>query len=90
MVWDIRHMNRAVMSIGTVNRAGDVKSCFSPCGRYVLSGADDGFGYFYDIRMGGVVDRIRGGNETIGCVGMHPFEPRICFGGQSGSVYVYQ
>lgn len=89
MTWDVRQMKRAVMSIGTVNRAGNVNHCFSPCGRYVLSGADDGFGYFYDIRMGGVVDRIRGGNETIGCVGMHPFEPRVCLGGQGGSVYVY-
>ncbi len=59
-LWDLRSSNCVrTYSQHVHNKAGSIRTSFSPCLRYIGCGSEDRCGYIYDIRMSTVLTKLK-------------------------------
>eukprot|EP00040_Diaphanoeca_grandis_P009846 m.290612 g.290612 ORF g.290612 m.290612 type:complete len:149 (-) comp212857_c0_seq1:104-550(-) len=88
-LWDIR-TNKSVRHFsGHVSRAVACGIDYSPCGRYLASGSEDRSAYIYDIRTGGVLNKLTGHTDAVTDVSFHPQRPEIVTACADGKLRVF-
>ncbi|XP_011671118.2 WD repeat-containing protein 27 [Strongylocentrotus purpuratus] len=88
-VWDLRS-NRCVKHLeGHLNRAHHCGLRFSPCGKYIATGAEDRSAYVYDLRGGTYIRKLSGHTEVVSDVTFHPLYPEIVTATLDGKLRLY-
>ncbi|XP_041468720.1 WD repeat-containing protein 27-like [Lytechinus variegatus] len=88
-VWDLRS-NKCVKHLeGHLNRAHHCGLCFSPCGKYIATGAEDRSAYVYDLRGGTYLRKLSGHTEVVSDVTFHPLYPEIVTATLDGKLRLY-
>lgn len=89
-IHDIRAPEGAITLTGHTNSALDVGAQLSPCLRYAASGSEDKSCYVWDIRTGGVLERLRGFKEVTTAVAWNPLHPQLCVSDNEGHIKFFK
>ncbi|XP_038382526.1 WD repeat-containing protein 27 isoform X10 [Canis lupus familiaris] len=78
-LWDLRTLRCERRFEGHPNHGYPCGIAFSPCGRYVASGAEDRHAYMYDLGSSTFSHRLAGHKDTVTSVAFSPAAPqRAC------------
>lgn len=88
-MWDLRSNECVRMFTGHTSRSQPVSAKISPCGRFILCGSEDKAAYIYDIRMGGVVEKLSGITDVVSDVEWNPKHPQLATASYDGKVKFY-
>ncbi|XP_071497617.1 WD repeat-containing protein 27-like [Diadema antillarum] len=88
-VWDVRTQKCVKHFEGHMNRSHHCGLCFSPCGKYITTGAEDRSAYVYDIRGGTYIRKLSGHTEVVSDVAFHPLYPEIVTATLDGKLRLY-
>ncbi|XP_032194336.1 WD repeat-containing protein 27 isoform X12 [Mustela erminea] len=75
-LWDVRTLRCERCFEGHPNHGYPCGIAFSPCGRYVASGADDRHVYMYDVGSSTFSHRLAGHTDTVTGVAFSPSVPQ--------------
>lgn len=85
--WDLRCMQACrVFEGGHTHSCQRLKSCLSPCLRYLCTPSEDGVVCVYDVRMGSILGGRRTHRDVASAVDIHPRTGTLASGGFDGSV----
>ncbi|XP_032194326.1 WD repeat-containing protein 27 isoform X5 [Mustela erminea] len=76
-LWDVRTLRCERCFEGHPNHGYPCGIAFSPCGRYVASGADDRHVYMYDVGSSTFSHRLAGHTDTVTGVAFSPSVPQV-------------
>ncbi|OWB56096.1 hypothetical protein B5S28_g1987 [[Candida] boidinii] len=63
---------------------------FSPDGKNLMSGDNNGFAFFWDWKTCKLIKKLKVDNKVISTIASHPRETStVCMSGQSGKIYLY-
>ncbi|XP_065943143.1 WD repeat-containing protein 27 [Magallana gigas] len=88
-LWDLR-ANRCVRRYeGHLNRSYPCGVDLSPCGKYVVTGAEDKCVYVYDIRGGTYCSKLTGFTDTVSAVAFHPLHSQLMTASLDGKLKLF-
>ncbi|XP_061172644.1 WD repeat-containing protein 27-like isoform X2 [Saccostrea echinata] len=88
-LWDLR-ANRCVRRYeGHLNRSFPCGVDLSPCGKYVVTGAEDRCVYVYDIRGGTYCSKLTGFTDTVSAVAFHPLHSQLMTASLDGKLRLF-
>nr|XP_022329336.1 WD repeat-containing protein 27-like [Crassostrea virginica] len=88
-LWDLR-ANRCVRRYeGHLNRSFPCGVDLSPCGKYVVTGAEDKCVYVYDIRGGTYCSKLTGFTDTVSAVAFHPLHSQLMTASLDGKLKLF-
>ncbi|XP_027458776.2 WD repeat-containing protein 27 isoform X5 [Zalophus californianus] len=76
-LWDLRTLRCERCFEGHPNHGYPCGIAFSPCGRYVASGAEDRHVYMYDVGSSTFSHRLAGHTDTVTGVAFSPSAPQV-------------
>uniref|UniRef100_A0A452TTB0 WD repeat domain 27 n=1 Tax=Ursus maritimus TaxID=29073 RepID=A0A452TTB0_URSMA len=76
-LWDLRTLRCERCFEGHPNHGYPCGIAFSPCGRYVASGAEDRHAYVYDVGSSTFSHRLAGHTDTVTGVAFSPSAPQV-------------
>jgi len=76
-LWDMRTLRCERCFEGHPNHGYPCGIAFSPCGRYVASGAEDRHAYVYDVGSSTFSHRLAGHTDTVTGVAFSPSAPQL-------------
>ncbi|XP_077910579.1 WD repeat-containing protein 27 isoform X1 [Halichoerus grypus] len=76
-LWDMRTLRCERCFEGHPNHGYPCGIAFSPCGRYVASGAEDRHAYVYDVGSSTFSHRLAGHTDTVTGVAFSPSAPQV-------------
>nr|XP_025858225.1 WD repeat-containing protein 27 isoform X1 [Vulpes vulpes]XP_025858226.1 WD repeat-containing protein 27 isoform X1 [Vulpes vulpes]XP_025858227.1 WD repeat-containing protein 27 isoform X1 [Vulpes vulpes]XP_025858228.1 WD repeat-containing protein 27 isoform X1 [Vulpes vulpes] len=76
-LWDLRTLRCERLFEGHPNHGYPCGIAFSPCGRYVASGAEDRHAYMYDLGSSTFSHRLAGHTDTVTSVAFSPAAPQV-------------
>uniref|UniRef100_G1MEY0 WD repeat domain 27 n=1 Tax=Ailuropoda melanoleuca TaxID=9646 RepID=G1MEY0_AILME len=76
-LWDLRTLRCERCFEGHPNYGYPCGIAFSPCGRYVASGAEDRHAYMYDVGSSTFSHRLAGHTDTVTGVAFSPSAPQV-------------
>ncbi|XP_040483432.1 WD repeat-containing protein 27 [Ursus maritimus] len=76
-LWDLRTLRCERCFEGHPNHGYPCGIAFSPCGRYVASGAEDRHAYVYDVGSSTFSHRLAGHTDTVTGVAFSPSAPQM-------------
>uniref|UniRef100_A0A667G5F6 Uncharacterized protein n=1 Tax=Lynx canadensis TaxID=61383 RepID=A0A667G5F6_LYNCA len=77
-LWDSRTLRCEHRFEGHPNHGYPCGIAFSPCGRYVASGAEDRHAYVYEMGSSTFSHRLAGHTDTVAGVAFSPSAPQAC------------
>uniref|UniRef100_A0A667GQB7 Uncharacterized protein n=1 Tax=Lynx canadensis TaxID=61383 RepID=A0A667GQB7_LYNCA len=77
-LWDSRTLRCEHRFEGHPNHGYPCGIAFSPCGRYVASGAEDRHAYVYEMGSSTFSHRLAGHTDTVAGVAFSPSAPQVC------------
>uniref|UniRef100_A0A8C0LD70 WD repeat domain 27 n=1 Tax=Canis lupus dingo TaxID=286419 RepID=A0A8C0LD70_CANLU len=88
-LWDLRTLRCERRFEGHPNHGYPCGIAFSPCGRYVASGAEDRHAYMYDLGSSTFSHRLAGHKDTVTSVAFSPAAPQVQSprGGEGGRLH---
>ncbi|XP_053769512.1 WD repeat-containing protein 27 isoform X5 [Desmodus rotundus] len=78
-LWDLRTLRCERRFEGHPSRGYPCGMAFSPCGRFLASGAEDRHAYVYEMGSSTFSHRLSGHTDTVTTVAFHPSVPQILF-----------
>ena len=88
-IWDLRSNECVRMFTGHVSRSQPVSAKISPCNRYLLCGSEDKAAYIYDLRTGGILERLSGITDVVSDIAWNPKHPQLATGSYDGKIKFY-
>jgi len=90
-LWDVRSLRALRTFRQHASGRGPAGVAFSPCLRFIACGSSDPHAVVYDIRSGGVLDRLRTGEAPASDVSWHPTRPsELAVASLDGRVRVFR
>lgn len=87
-LWDLRTMQECrTFEGGHVHSCQRLRSCLTPCMRYLCTPSEDGLVCIYDVRTGGVLGSRRAHRDVAIAVDIHPRSGVLASGGFDGAVH---
>ena len=84
-LWDLRTKNSVRSFSSHVNNSLTTGLCFSPCGRFLVSGGEDRHAVIYDIASGATLAKLPVSDTVTSCR-YHPTQPLLAVGTLNGAV----
>ncbi|XP_053446331.1 WD repeat-containing protein 27 isoform X2 [Nycticebus coucang] len=76
-LWDLRTLRCERHFAGHLNRCHPCGAAFSPCGRFVVCGAEDRHAYVYELGSSTFSHRLAGHTDTVTSVAFNPSAPQL-------------
>ncbi|XP_045860106.1 WD repeat-containing protein 27 [Meles meles] len=88
-LWDVRTLRCERCFEGHPNHGYPCGIAFSPCGRYVASGAEDRHVYVYDVGSSTFSHRLAGHMDTVTAVAFSPSVPQLATVSLDGNLLLF-
>uniref|UniRef100_A0A8I3RSL7 WD repeat domain 27 n=2 Tax=Canis lupus familiaris TaxID=9615 RepID=A0A8I3RSL7_CANLF len=88
-LWDLRTLRCERRFEGHPNHGYPCGIAFSPCGRYVASGAEDRHAYMYDLGSSTFSHRLAGHKDTVTSVAFSPAAPQLASATLDGRLQLF-
>ncbi|XP_062320459.1 WD repeat-containing protein 27 [Osmerus eperlanus] len=89
-LWDLRSL-RCVRRYGNhLNRCHLCTCAFSPCGRFICSGSEDGCAYVYDLRHSAYLHKLHKQSDVVLTATFNPATPELLTGTLDGWLGVFR
>ncbi|CAK7299636.1 WD repeat-containing protein 27 [Vulpes lagopus] len=88
-LWDLRTLRCERLFEGHPNHGYPCGIAFSPCGRYMASGAEDRHAYMYDLGSSTFSHRLAGHTDTVTSVAFSPAAPQLASAALDGRLQLF-
>jgi WD40 repeat protein len=85
-LWDLRQSKCVQHFVTHPNRVQPVGVTFSPCAKYIATGAENRSAYIYDIRSQSPLHRLACHSDAVTSVSYHPLQNQMIAGTSDGKL----